>query len=80
MKNREVADKMGLRRENRTGSLKCHPRQGEAARPTESPMFSEGSGSEAAGGREGGMQRWRVDESLSMMLPTWTLHEKGWQE
>lgn len=54
MKNREVADKMGLRRENRTGSLKCHPRQGEAARPTESPMFSEGSGSEAAGGRGGG--------------------------
>lgn len=53
MKNREVADKMGLRRENRTGSLKCHPRQGEAARPTESPMFSEGSGSEAAGGRGG---------------------------
>lgn len=54
MKNREVADKTGLRRENRTGSLKCHPRQGEAARPTESPVFSEGSGSEAAGGQGGG--------------------------
>lgn len=69
MKIREVAGKMGLRRENRTGSLKCHLRQGEAARPTESPVFSEGSGSEAAGGRGWGSHAEVAVESLSKMLP-----------
>lgn len=44
---------MGLRRRTERRAWECHPKQCEAARPTESPGLLEYSGSEAAGGNIG---------------------------